>query len=119
MRTTRDVFEEHLIRQLPLEMCNGNSKLYLRLGEEQRGFETVGEKVEFTDFEKAIEEERKRSAGRVVGIYPERRGQKKNNRTLVEQEDRDGGKGGGRRRGRRDNLPLAVEERKSVIKGNG
>ena len=45
VRTTRDVFEEHLIRQLPLAMLHGNGDVHHRLGEKQRGFETVGEKV--------------------------------------------------------------------------
>ena len=103
--------EEHLVRQLPLEMCNGNSKLYNRLGEEQR-VETVGEKVGATDFEEAIEEERKRST-EVVGIYPERRQRRKlgplrrgaEDRWRKEEDDDED-----------DATTLSSEERKSGVK---
>ena len=80
-------------------------------------------KWEFTDFEEAIEEERKRSAGRVVGIYPEREEgrEEKNNRTLaawsrkieMEEKEEDDDEDDA------TTLPLAVEERKSGVKGNG
>ena len=79
-------------------------------------------KWEFTDFEEAIEEERKRSAGRGGGNIPgkgEGR-EEKNNRTLAawsrkiemeekDEEDEDDA----------TTLPLAVEERKSGVNGNG
>ena len=79
-------------------------------------------KWEFTDFEEAIEEERKRSAGRGGGNIPgkgEGR-EEKNNRTLAawsrkiemeekDEEDEDDA----------TTLSLAVEERKSGVNGNG
>jgi len=79
-------------------------------------------KWEFTDFEEAIEEERKRSGGQGGGNIPgkgEGR-EEKNNRTLAawsrkiemeekDEEDEDDA----------TTLPLAVEERKSGVNGNG
>ena len=80
-------------------------------------------KWEFTDFEEAIEEERKRSDGRGGGNIPGKGGEgreEKNNRTLAawsrkiemeekDEEDEDDA----------TTLPLAVEERKSGVNGNG
>ncbi|CAL6363378.1 unnamed protein product [Bathycoccus prasinos] len=80
-------------------------------------------KWEFTDFEEAIEEERKRSGGQGGGNIPGKGGEgreEKNNRTLAawsrkiemeekDEEDEDDA----------TTLPLAVEERKSGVNGNG
>ena len=77
-------------------------------------------KWEFTDFEEAIEEERKRSDGRGGGNIPGKGGEgreEKNNRTLaawsrkIEMEEKDEDDA--------TTLPLAVEERKSGVNGNG
>ena len=80
-------------------------------------------KWEFTDFEEAIEEERKRSDGRGGGNIPGKGGEgreENNNRTLAawsrkiemeekDEEDEDDA----------TTLPLAVEESKSGVNGNG
>ena len=77
-------------------------------------------KWEFTDFEEAIEEERKRSGGQGGGNIPGKGGEgreEKNNRTLaawsrkIEMEEKDEDDA--------TTLPLAVEERKSGVNGNG
>ena len=79
-------------------------------------------KWEFTDFEEAIEEERKRSGGQGGGNIPgkgEGR-EEKNNRTLaawsrkIEMEEKDEDD-----EDDATTLPLAVEERKSGVNGNG
>ena len=78
-------------------------------------------KWEFTDFEEAIEEERKRSGGRGGGNIPGKgEGREENNRTLaawsrkieMDEEDEDDEDDA-------TTLPLAVEERKSGVNGNG
>ena len=80
-------------------------------------------KWEFTDFEEAIEEERKRSDGRGGGNIPGKGGEgreEKNNRTLaawsrkIEMEEKDEDD-----EDDATTLPLAVEERKSGVNGNG
>ena len=80
-------------------------------------------KWEFTDFEEAIEEERKRSGGQGGGNIPGKGGEgreEKNNRTLaawsrkIEMEEKDEDD-----EDDATTLPLAVEERKSGVNGNG
>ena len=104
--------------------CCTETAMYITDWEKNReDLKRLVKKWEFTDFEEAIEEERKRSGGQGGGNIPGKGGEgreEKNNRTLAawsrkiemeekDEEDEDDA----------TTLPLAVEERKSGVNGNG
>jgi len=98
--------------------CCTESAIFITDWERNRGdLKQLVKKWEFKDFEEAIEEERKRKGGRGGGRPGKGEGREENNnRTLaawsrkieMEEEEEDA-----------TTLPLAVDERKSGVKGSG